>query len=83
MEFVLCVVIMKNSADYASREKFVVYPIKTVYTNLFYYLEIGIGSSQEFRIFASVQAMQNFLRLDPPLRISSRFSSHRPGAVLT
>ena len=35
MEFVLCVVIMMKSADYASREKFVVYPIKTVYTNRF------------------------------------------------
>ena len=35
MEFVLCVVIMMNSADYASREKFVVYSIKTVYTNRF------------------------------------------------
>ena len=47
MEFVLCVVTMINSADYSSREKFVVYPIKTVYTNRFYYLEIGIGSAQE------------------------------------
>ena len=83
MEYVVCVVILKNSADYASREKFVVYPIKAVYTNPFYYIEIGIGSSQEFRIFASVQAMQSFLRLGPPLRISSRFSSHRLGAVLT
>ena len=83
MEFVLCVVIMINSADYSSREKFVVYPIKTVYTNRFYYLEIGIGSAIEFSIFPSIQAMQSVLRLDPPLRISSRFSLHRLGAVLT
>ena len=83
MELVLCVVFMINSADYASREKFVVYPIKTVYTNRFYYLEFGTGSAQEFRIFASIQVMQSVLRLDPPLRISSRFSSHRLGALLT
>ena len=72
MEFVLCVVIMMNSADYASREKFVVYPIKTVYTNRFYYyLEFGFGSAQEFRIFTSAQAIPGCLRLDPPYLVYS------------
>ena len=72
MLFVLCVVIMMNLADYASREKFVVYPIKTVYTNRFYYyLEIGFGSAQEFRIFTSVQAIPSCFRLDPPYLVDS------------